>query len=103
MNFKNNLLQKKVNFRNGVFKMIEKCINGDIDVKHPDYSNIDKNELEMLNDRGEDQCMSASKREMTLTEKCMEKARIKKIERENQKKLNENKNNVIKAIKITLN
>lgn len=93
MNFKNNLLQKKVNFRNGVFKMIEKCINGDIDVKHPDYSNIDKNELDMLNDRGEDQYMSASKREMTLTEKCMEKARIKKIERESQKKLDENKNN----------
>ena len=97
MNFKNNLLLKKVNYRNGTFKMIEKCLEGEIDVKHPDYSNIDKNELDMLNDRGEDQYMSASKREMTLTEKCMEKARIKKIERENQKKLNENidnKNNI---------
>lgn len=88
MNFKNNLLEKKVNYRNGVFSMIEKCVNGDIKVIHPDYDydDIDMDELKMLNDRGEDKYQSPAKKEMTLTEKCMEKAKIRRIEREQQKK-----------------
>lgn len=87
MNFKNNLLEKKVTYRNGVFSMIEKCVDGDIKVVHPDYDydDIDLDELKMLNDRGEDKYQSAAKKEMTLTEKCMEKAKIRRIEREQEK------------------
>ena len=87
MNFKNNLLEKKVNYRNGVFSMIEKCVDGNIKVIHPDYDydDIDMDELKMLNDRGEDKYQSAAKKEMTLTEKCMEKAKIRRIEREHEK------------------
>ena len=90
MNFKNNLLEKKVNYRNGVFSMIEKCVDGNIKVIHPDYDydDIDVDELKMLNDRGEDRYQSAAKKEMTLTEKCMEKAKIRRIEREQEKQKN---------------
>ena len=83
LTFKNNLLEKKVSYRNGVFNMIEKCIDGDIQVEHPDYKEIDMEELAMLTDQT-NPGYSKAKRELTLTELCMEKAKKRQAERKKE-------------------
>jgi len=58
VSFKNNLLEKKVSFRDGTLKMIKQCIKGETHVEHDNYIP-----------------------EKSLTEKCMEFAKKRSEER----------------------
>ena len=70
VNFKNNLLEKKVSFRDGTLKMIKQCIEGETCVKHNNYVP-----------------------EKSLTERCMEFAKKRSEERKENKNELAKKNN----------
>ena len=81
--FKNNLIEKKLKFRDGTLEMIKSTISGETNVVHPDYKNTDNTD-----------------KVPTLTEKCMAFAK-KRSELRN--KLNvtcENNINNIKDVPI---